>query len=93
MIAEGWPRILILGRDTCSDTTRSRAHLAARGIPFVYRNIDLDAEADRVIRSYNEDEQMTPTILLGDPERPTRVLVEPSDDELDAALTEAAGAG
>ena len=83
------PRILVLGRDTCEDTTRSRAHLNARRIPFEYRNIELDAEADALIRSFNDGAQVTPTILLGDPEAPARVLREPSDDELDAAIAEA----
>ena len=83
------PRILVLGRDTCEDTTRSRAHLGARGIPFEYRNIELDPEADALIRSFNDGERVTPTILLGDPDAPARVLSEPSNDELDAAIAEA----
>ncbi len=85
-----WPAVLILGRDTCEDTTRSRAHLTARGIPFSYRNVERDAEADAINRSYNEGVRVTPVILIGDPERPARVVVEPSDEELDAAIAEAA---
>jgi glutaredoxin len=83
-----WPAVLVLGRDTCEDTTRSRAHLTARGIPFSYRNVERDAEADAINRSYNEGVRVTPVILIGDPERPARVLVEPSDVELDAAVAE-----
>ena len=83
------PRILILGRDTCEDTIRSRAHLDARGIPYDYRNVEQDAEADARNRSFNGGVRVTPTILVGDSESPTRVLSEPSDEELDAAIAEA----
>jgi glutaredoxin len=82
----GYPPILVLGRDTCEDTTRSRAHLTARGVPFHYRKVDEDPEADAHIRSLNEGGWRTPTILFGDPTNPYRILREPSNDELDAAL-------
>lgn len=83
------PQVLVLGRDTCEDTTAARAHLTARGIGFTYRNHELDPGADALIRAHNDGRLVTPTILLGDPVRPSRVLVEPSNDELDAALAEA----
>jgi glutaredoxin len=89
MSAAPWPPILVLGRDTCSDTIRSRAHLAAREISYAYRNVELDAEADAINRSYNDGVRVTPTILIGDPLAPARVVMEPSDDELDAAIAEA----
>ena len=93
MNVAAWPPILVLGRDTCEDTTRSRAHLAARGIPFTYRNVELDAEADAINRSYNAGVRVTPVILIGDPARPGRVVIEPSNDDLDAAIAEVAAAG
>ena len=93
MKVAGWPPILVLGRDTCEDTTRSRAHLTARAIPFAYRNVELDAEADAINRSYNAGVRVTPVILIGDPDRPGRVVIEPSNDELDAAIAEVAAAG
>jgi glutaredoxin len=83
------PRILILGRDTCEDTIRSRAHLAARKIPYEYRNVELDEEADALNRSFNGGIRVTPTILLGDPDSPSSVLTEPSDEELDEAIAKA----
>ena len=88
-----WPAILVLGRDTCEDTTRSRAHLRARAIPFAYRNVEFDAAADAINRSYNNGNRVTPVILLGDPDRPALALVEPSNDALDAAIAEVAGIG
>lgn len=93
MRATAWPPILVLGRDTCEDTTRSRAHLTARSIPFDYRNVEFDGEANAINRSYNDGKRVTPVILIGDPERPARVVVEPSNDELDTAIAEAAAAG
>lgn len=82
----GWPAILILGRDTCEDTIRSRAHLDARGIPYDYRRVDREPDADLWIRRLNDDVWVTPTILIGDPQSPDQILREPSNDELDAAL-------
>jgi glutaredoxin len=83
------PAILILGRDSCEDTTRSRAHLEALGVPFTYLHVDEDPAADAWIRRLNAGNWVTPTILIGDPEQPTVSLREPSDDELDAAINEA----
>ncbi len=93
MNVAAWPPILVLGRDTCEDTIRSRAHMTARGIPFAYRNVELDAEADAINRSYNAGARVTPVILIGDPGQPGRVVIEPSNDDLDAAIAEVAAAG
>ncbi len=82
-----YPEILILGRDTCEDTIRSRSHLNTLGIPYVYRNVELDSAADAWNRSYNDGNRVTPVILVGDPDRPVAVLIEPSDDALEAAIT------
>lgn len=81
-----WPEIVILGRDTCEDTIRSRGHLHTLGIPYVYRNVELDPVADAWNRSFNDGERVTPVILVGDPDNPSAVLVEPSDEELQAAI-------
>lgn len=81
-----YPEILILGRDTCEDTNRSRGHLHLLGIPYVYRNVELDPAADTWNRSYNGGDRVTPVILIGDPERPTTVLIEPSDEALETAI-------
>jgi glutaredoxin len=83
------PPILVLGRDTCADTTRSRAHLASRDIAFTYLHVDRDPDADEWIRRLNDGVWVTPTILLGDSEQPTLTLREPTNEELDAGLREA----
>jgi glutaredoxin len=80
------PSIVVLGRDTCEDTVRSRALLVRLEIPFTYRKVDEDAVADAWIRRLNDGVWRTPTILIGDPDRPDLILREPSDDELLAAL-------
>jgi glutaredoxin len=85
------PLILVLGRDTCEDTTRSREHLTAQGIEFTYLHVDLDPDADAWIRRLNGGEWKTPTILIGDPEQPSHTLREPTNEELDAAIGEALG--
>ena len=82
----GLPAVLILGRDTCEDTIRSRGFLHLQGIPYIYRNVELDPEADARNRSYNGGELVTPVILIGDPEQPSAVLIEPSDEALEAAI-------
>lgn len=81
-----YPPILILGRDTCEDTTMSRDHLSERRVPFVYRNIDRDPDAEAWNRSFNGGEVVTPVILVGDPDQPSAVLIEPSNVALDAAI-------
>lgn len=81
-----FPEILILGRDTCEDTIRSRGYLRQHGIPYVYRNVELDPVADAWNRSFNAGSRVTPVILVGDSENPTAVLREPSDEELGAAV-------
>lgn len=86
------PAIVVLGRDWCDDTIRSRAWMDGNGIAYEYRNTEADAAADALIRSYNGGNVVTPTILLGPAGAPVRILVEPSDDELAAAIAEV-GAG
>jgi glutaredoxin len=86
------PSILVLGRDTCEDTIRARGHLHRRGLAYIYRNVELDAEADAWNRSYNEGERVTPVILVGDPQAPSAVLVEPSDEELEDAIRQGGSA-
>jgi len=81
-----YPEILILGRDTCEDTIRSRGHLQMLGIPYVYRNVEIDPDADARNRSYNGGDRVTPVILIGDPDNPTTVLIEPEDAILEAAV-------
>ena len=80
------PHIVVLGRDTCEDTTRSRALLARHSMAYTYLKVDEDAAADAWIRRLNDGGWRTPTILIGDPDQPDMILREPSDGELLASL-------
>ena len=80
------PPVLVLGRDTCEDTVRSLALLVRLGVTFTYLKVDEDEAADAWIRRLNDGKWRTPTILVGDPDRPEMILREPSDAELQAAL-------
>ena len=84
--------ILVLGYDSCSDTLRSRIHLTTGHVPFRYLSYEHDADTEVLLRSLNDGAIRTPTILIGDPEHPSAVLREPSDEELDRAIVEG-GAG
>jgi glutaredoxin len=86
----GLPQILVLGRDTCEDTIRSRGYLHLQGIPYVYRNVELDPAADEWNRSFNGGDRVTPVILVGDPNDPSAILIEPSDEDLGVAIKGAA---
>ena len=86
MTVHGLPPILVLGRDTCEDTIRSRDLLVRHGVPFTYLKVDEDVDADAWIRRLNDGSWRTPTILIGDPERPEMILREPSDEDLLDAL-------
>jgi mycoredoxin len=79
--------IKVYGADWCEDTARTRHHLEALGVPYDYINIDGNEAAQFFIKRQNNGKQQTPTVDLGG-----RVLIEPSDPELDAAL-KAAGLG
>ena len=64
----------------------SREHLRSRGLYVTYLKVDEDPSADAWIRTLNDGNWITPTILIGDPSNPTIILREPSNDDLDAAL-------
>jgi len=72
--------VLIYGRDTCEDTTRSREHLTAAGVPFDYLRIDEDEAAGELVHAAGYF--ATPVVVT-----PAGVIyVEPTDEELDAIV-------
>ncbi|MGE5141100.1 MAG: redoxin domain-containing protein [Rudaea sp.] len=58
--------IVIYGSVTCEDTALVRDHLQALGIPYTLRNREEDPEAERIIRRWNDDKIVTPTIVFGE---------------------------
>ena len=83
MAAETTEIIMYARERFCPDVTRSRARLTDLGIPWTEFNIEADddaaAETERLTGRRN-----VPTIVIGE-----RILVEPSNLQLDDALTAA----
>ena len=74
-------KIVIYGADWCPTTLRALAHLEDKGIPFQYIDIEKDEQAAQWVREQNGGKERKPTIRIGQ-----RVLVEPSNAELDRAI-------
>lgn len=81
--------IILYGATDCDDTERTRAFLQARGVPFREVNIDHDAEAERFVIFINGGFRSTPTLAIGEGKRKV-ILTEPTNEELEQALTHAA---
>jgi len=64
----------------CPDVTRSRLRLEALGIPWIEHDIEASADAREAVERLT-GRRNVPTILVGD-----RILVEPDNAQLDAAL-------
>lgn len=74
-------RIKVYGFDWCEDTTRTREHLDALGVPYDYINVELDKSAEAWITQQNHGKRKTPTVDLGG-----KILIEPTNDQMDVAL-------
>jgi glutaredoxin len=75
--------IKIYGADWCSMTTRTRAHLNRRHIPYDYVDIDEDAEAASWVAAQNGGKEKKPTVDVAG-----TILTEPTNEELDKVLRE-----
>jgi mycoredoxin len=78
------PVIKIYGADWCHTTTETREHLDELGVAYQYINIERDPAAAKWVREQNHGKEVKPTLDIEG-----RILSEPSDEELDAALTQA----
>ena len=74
--------VLMYGTTWCGDCVRSKRFLENRAIPYEWVNIEEVPEAAEIVRNLNEGMQVVPTIVLPN----GKVLAEPSDRELAAAL-------
>lgn len=74
--------MLFYGADWCGDCRRSKALLARLGVPYTLIDTELVPGAKEEMAALNGGSGSIPTIVLPD----GRVLVEPSDAELTAAL-------
>ena len=78
--------IVMYARPTCEDSELARRRLRELGIPFVEINVDEDEAAARYVERVNRGFRSTPTIVFGEE---AFIVVEPSLEELDAALRRA----
>ena len=83
------PEITVYGVNGCEGTVRVRRHLDGRGIAYRYVNVDKDENAERKVIEWNFGRRITPTIVVSGNGR-TRRLPVPSNDELDAIISEQA---
>jgi glutaredoxin len=77
--------ITVYGADWCPLTRRTLAHLKQRGVEFTYIDIDDDPEAAKWVEEQNGGKQKKPTLNIDG-----NVLTEPTNDELDQALSDLA---
>ncbi len=80
--AQGAP-VVVYGTNWCAATQRVRRQLDRRGIPYVYKNIEMDPAAARQVRWWTGGYESHPTVQVGGD-----ILVEPSVSELDWALAQ-----
>ncbi len=73
----------VYGTNWCAATQMVRRFLDKLGIPYIYHNMDVDANAARQVRWWTGGYQSHPTIQVGG-----NVLVEPSLEELRDTLRE-----
>lgn len=78
--------IVMYASPTCEDSALARDRLHELGIPFTEINVDTNEEAARYVERVNHGFRSTPTIVFGDE---TFIVVEPTVEELDAALRRA----
>lgn len=71
----------------CPDCHRSIRLLRELGAPFTLIDIEAEEGAEARMRAVNGGSGKVPTIIIGD-----RVLIEPRNDELRAAVTAAMSA-
>jgi glutaredoxin len=75
-------RVKVYGADWCAMTTRTLAHLKRAGVDYKYIDIDNDPAASQWVKDQNGGAEKKPTVDLGD----GKILAEPTNAELDAAL-------
>ncbi len=77
-------KIKFYGATWCSDCRRSKTYLDEKNIPYEYINIDEVEGAAEEIEKINNGLKSIPTIVFPN----GKILVEPSNQELQKALDE-----
>jgi mycoredoxin len=78
--------VFVYGADWCGDTRRSRALLDRLGIPFTDVDIDASPAANAWAAAQNDGQRRIPVVFLPGQAIVPMILIEPSDDDLLAAL-------
>lgn len=75
------PEIIVYARERyCPDVERTRNRLTELQLPWIEHDIEADPEASATVEKLTGLRRV-PTVVIGDD-----ILVEPSNDELDASL-------
>jgi mycoredoxin len=74
--------VVVYGTSWCAASQMVRRYLDRLGIPYIYRDMEYDTAAARQVRWWTGGSFSHPTVQVGG-----QVLVEPSLDELDWALS------
>ncbi len=75
-------KITIYGTNWCPDCSRSKNFLDAKGLDYVWIDIEQSSDSAQIVRHLNKGLQVVPTIILPG----GRVLAEPSNEQLEEAL-------
>ena len=76
------PSVVVYGTSGCAASQMVRRYLDRLGIPYSYRDMEADPAAARQVRWWTGGSFSHPTVQIGG-----QVLVEPSLEELDWALS------
>ena len=78
------PNISVYGSRTCPDTTRTTDYLDRQGVPYEFKDVDLNPEYNDFIAGLNHGKRVMPTIRVENSN-----LINPSQAELAQAIEEA----
>jgi glutaredoxin len=81
------PNVTVYGSHSCPATNRATQFLEAQSIPYEFKSVDDFPEFNDYIADLNGGKRIMPTIQVNN-----QVLVNPSEDELGKAVSEAAEA-
>ncbi len=82
-IEQAGESIVVYGTRWCADTQKARRYLDRMGIPYLFRDMEGDPQADAQVRWWTGGYSSHPTIQIGG-----TILIEPDLEELQTALVE-----
>lgn len=75
--------IVVFGTTWCGMTQMVRRFLERKGIPYIYKDIENDFEAEKQLRWITGGYKNHPTVVIGG-----QALIEPELEELEDVLSE-----